>query len=139
MKSLLMCAVALIGVCAWTAPAARAGELDGTWMGQTLVTVQGDHADAYALKLQWTFAGDEFTLKSGDKTTTGKAKIDAAATPKTLDILASGGNGPRLDSTGIYKIDGDTLTACYTIREGRPKEFKGGDGKILLVLKRQGK
>jgi uncharacterized protein (TIGR03067 family) len=55
--------------------------------------------------------------------------------------------GPEKDMTraGIYALDGDGLKICFNTRDDakqpRPTEFKTvkGDGRVLLVLKREKK
>jgi hypothetical protein len=43
---------------------------------------------------------------------------------------------------GIYKLDGDTLTGCYSsdlFNQERPKQFSGAEGRkqMLLTAKRE--
>ena len=52
---------------------------------------------------------------------------------KTIDLTEN-----KQVVLGIYKLDGDALQLCFG--EGtnipRPTEFKAGDGKIVVKLKR---
>ncbi|MCE9552328.1 MAG: TIGR03067 domain-containing protein [Planctomycetes bacterium] len=139
MRTMLICSLTLACILiAATAAPGRAGELDGAWDGHTLVTMQGTQADDFAKTIRWVIEGEKFTLVSGERTTEGKITIDEKATPKSIDVYASKGTGPQVEVGGIYKLDGETLTVCYYTRKGsRPKEYQGGDEKILLTLKKK--
>ena len=140
MRTILASTLSLACIFVAAAAPCRAGELDGAWTGDTLVTMQGTRADDYAKSLQWVFDGEKFKLLVGVRTSEGKCTIDEKATPKAIDIYASTGDGPQVEVGGIYKVDGDTLTVCYFTRKGnRPTEFKGGDEKVLLTLKKNKK
>ena len=64
-------------------------------------------------------------------------RLDAAKSPKQLDLTADFGGG-ELTTPGIYKIEGDTHTLCLPTSLGgvRPKEFKSVEGVTLMVFKR---
>src|SRR5262245_21493419 len=64
-------------------------------------------------------------------------RLNPNETPKEFDLLVDG----KLLFKGIYKLDGDTLTACYPDSDDareRPKEFSGAAGRkqVLLTAKK---
>ena len=100
------------------------GELQKDFQGRKLV-VKGDVWNEGGKR---PLVGDEHKYKMAR---------DAAKTPKQLDLTINlGGN----DETrrGIYKIEGETMTFCYSTGE-RPTEFKSGSDAVLVVYKRTGK
>lgn len=65
----------------------------------------------------------------------GKIKIDPAKKTINASIEKGGREGDLLP--GIYEFDGDTLKLCFsTDGDNRPKEFKGGPDKLLMICKR---
>jgi uncharacterized protein (TIGR03067 family) len=81
------------------------------------------------------FKADQYTLtpKSG-QTFSGTLKIDAAQTPKQIDLMLA-------DRTlrGIYEIDGTTLKLAYALEgDARPTAFesKADSGVVLVVHKK---
>jgi uncharacterized protein (TIGR03067 family) len=90
-----------------------------------------------------TVKGDEWILYSVAADGKGMSrtfKIDPSKKPKTFDLISQGAD-KELVLPGIYKLEGDVLTMCRTIRAGdRPTEFKttAEDG-VLTVWKRVGK
>jgi uncharacterized protein (TIGR03067 family) len=77
-------------------------------------------------------------------------RLDLSTEPKLMDWTTDP-KGKFADADrsaeGIYKLDGDTLTVCYHVRDNRfakgarPTEFKSAEGSdaILVVLKRSKK
>lgn len=66
----------------------------------------------------------------------GTFKINAAASPKTMDLASDGGK----EIPAIYEVDGDTLKACYALDgSGRPSAFKSeaDSGAIFVTYKRK--
>lgn len=86
-----------------------------------------------------TIDGDKLILPDlGDVKLTLRLAPDQ--NPKEFDVLDGEGN---VVLRGIYKLDGDTLTACYPGGANllkRPKEFSGaeGRGQVLFTAKRDG-
>jgi uncharacterized protein (TIGR03067 family) len=114
--------------------------IKGTWLLQT------EEQDGN----QKQFEGNAITVifaaegKGKVKYASGRDDLDLTyqldATRKPPQITVEGG-GHTLN--GIYKLDGDTLTICFTkdSTAERPAEFvaKEGDGRVLVVLKREKK
>src|SRR5262249_8449066 len=104
-------------------------ELRGTW------TVVKSEPKFEPKKL--VFDGDKVTVvfTEDDKKET-KVKVDSKAKPAQLDFLRNG----KVESPGIYEVNGDMLRLCFTEGDGkRPTEFKAGAGVILVTLKREKK
>jgi uncharacterized protein (TIGR03067 family) len=66
-------------------------------------------------------------------------KVDPAKYPRNIDVIGTEGANKGKAAQGIYKLDGDTLTICYTMPgKERPKAFESqtGSGATLVVWKR---
>ena len=65
--------------------------------------------------------------------------IDAKKDPPQIDIwVPTQGDDDPSCCSGIYKLDGDTLTVCYRIGRERPAKFESlpKSGNWLMTLKR---
>jgi uncharacterized protein (TIGR03067 family) len=86
------------------------------------------------------------TREGGYKTERGKQvlfdstyKIDPGRKPKHIDLIGTEGENAGKAAQGIYMLEGDTLTICYTMPgKVRPAEFASGPGSeaTLSVWKR---
>jgi uncharacterized protein (TIGR03067 family) len=92
-------------------------------------------------KLLVKYSGETMVIDSGgardDKAT---ITLDPSKNPAAIDIKPVGEG--KDTALGIYKLDGDTLTLCWSRRGGeRPTEFvsKAGTEQVLFILKRQKK
>lgn len=120
-------------------------ELQGEWRMVSAESEGMSLPDELVKAIRMTFKGDEMSMRmSGDGQDDHKAtiKLDAAKTPKTIELVPA--DGPESGKTimGIYELDGGKLKICAASKSGdettRPKELKSaGETKtILFVLER---
>lgn len=119
-------------------PAAVEGDaklMQGEW-AFTAQTAEGIEVPASLLKqMRLTIEGDTFRVTSGgDVVQEGVSTFDATQTPKAFDVAVTGGNEKGTKWLGIYKMDGDTVTACIDpTGKKRPTEFKAEKGSGLFM------
>jgi hypothetical protein len=93
--------------------------------------------DAEKLQGAWTATswkrGDaEFPKGINRISSKGMLKIDAAKS--TIDFIPEDGPAKGKSLLGIYKVEGDVLTLCFSAAgQARPKEFKTGDRNTVLA------
>jgi uncharacterized protein (TIGR03067 family) len=120
--------------------------LQGTWRtvslvndGKVLVGENVPSKPGPATKL--AYEGNRWLIQVGDKTVaSGIFKVDAAKTPKEIDILDESGIKNDKTKLGIYELDGDTYRYCLApAGKPRPAEFASpeGSGYSLGVSKRE--
>ncbi len=138
-------AVALVAAVAVSAEDKKPAEFDakallGTWK-ITEGSKAGEMTAADKIKDPAEFTADKITLKNPEATFEFSYKIDAKASPMTVDmeILAPEGfKGAK--SKGILSLEGDTMKLVYNPSpEGdRPKEFKSTkeNGMHMYVMKK---
>ncbi len=68
----------------------------------------------------------------------GTIKMDPTKKPKTFDASVTEGAGTGVTVPGIYRLEGDTWSVCWTLTEPRPTEFgtQGDLNRFLFILKR---
>jgi uncharacterized protein (TIGR03067 family) len=104
-------------------------ELDGATMAES-----GFRGSQIVVK------GSTFTTISMGAMYGGTLAVDAATSPKTLDLTFKSGPEKGNKSLAIYKLDGDTWELCLAVTgKTRPTSFatKAGSGHALETLKRQ--
>jgi uncharacterized protein (TIGR03067 family) len=66
----------------------------------------------------------------------GEVRIDAAASPRAMDIV--GVEGPNAGRTlqAIYELSNDLLSICYDMEDGavRPRAMQPEEDQILLLI-----
>ena len=132
------CAALLFAAC--SPEGSKSEALAGTWMCQS-ATVDGRALPEAKVKLlRLTLTRDRFKTETGpevlfDSTYT----VDAAKSPKQINMLGTEGDLAGKESPGIYALEGDTLRMCYTM-PGKPRpaafDSPAGSGAYLLVWKR---
>jgi uncharacterized protein (TIGR03067 family) len=113
--------------------------LQGRWEIVTRDVGQGQEIPrGEAAGYWWAFEGSEFLAGFGaaDDGKPGRGyQIDPDVNPRRLDF------GYSKDATfhAIYRIEGDTLTACLQNDHLRPysTDFKGGNGYCCYVFRRK--
>jgi uncharacterized protein (TIGR03067 family) len=91
------------------------------------------------LRLTMTQEGGYKTERGDHVLFDNRCKIDPAKTPKQIDLIGTEGENKGKAAQGIYALDGDTLTICYTMpgKEcAQGFESKPGSAATLLVWKR---
>src|SRR5262245_36756806 len=155
--------VALVGLTAFApAPQVRAPrpgdlraalkKLEGTWERRTLSSRKakggarggfGGRAGVTTSTTQVRIQGDRWTTLRTSRgearpTATYKMVLNAAKDPMWLDLVPEVGDLPTM--SGIVKVEGDTVTFCYTTAasEGipRPAAFERGENHLIMTLKR---
>jgi uncharacterized protein (TIGR03067 family) len=112
----------------------------GVWTYDS-VEIEGVKSQPESIRsIQARFVGDEVTIVNNDVVLgKGVQKLDPAKSPKELEVAYTDGPNKGKTFVGIYKIDGDTLTACFGPDDKtRPKDFTSTPGSNLrvVVLKR---
>jgi uncharacterized protein (TIGR03067 family) len=124
--------------------AAAGGEktkLDGTW------TATGGSSDGKKLPaeivekltLVLTLKDNTYVVTiMGKEIESGTWKLDEKAKPKALDLTIVKGKDEGKKQLGILKLEGDVMTVAFGKAGGdaRPKNFDGGDGIEVTILKR---
>jgi uncharacterized protein (TIGR03067 family) len=85
-------------------------------------------------------ADDAVMMQGDDVYSRSKQKLDAAKSPKQIDVTQTEGQEKGKVTKGIYMLDVDNLTICYVYPgDGRPTDFKAGknSGNILLKFRRE--
>jgi uncharacterized protein (TIGR03067 family) len=106
----------------------------GTWTAVALTSSGKKFPQEQAKIFQLTFSGEKVTLSFLGKSKTGTFKVVAGKKPKQFDMQIPGDR----PNPGIYKLEKDTLTLCFSDGGERPTAFESAAGSrnILLVLKR---
>jgi uncharacterized protein (TIGR03067 family) len=119
-------------------------KLGGTWVAQSREYEGKVEAKADLKGLTLVISGNRFTVKDGEGKVQleGTLVVDAAATPKAVDVKVAGKDGKEVIYKSIYELDGDTLKTAVTQAGGdRPKGFttKAGSNVRVTVYKRSRK
>jgi uncharacterized protein (TIGR03067 family) len=142
-NAIFLAASIVVGAPALKDPPKKDSGIVGEWVVES--TMLGGKAGKVASTLRYEFTADGQWIIRRDgaavKAVPRQYKVNEKANPATIDITyqKDGAGGQPPDMLGIYKIDGDTLTLCYTPGGGeRPTTFEPADGvKVaVLVLKR---
>lgn len=108
--------------------------VQGRWTPTKMIR-NGESVPAGDLaQIKLTIEGNQFKLDA-DEAAEGTFKLDSAATPRTIDATASGGEQVR----GIYELSDGTFTICYGVEDTpRPKAFKADadSGQVLAVFRK---
>jgi uncharacterized protein (TIGR03067 family) len=135
MRTLLVLSV-VVALCGLSRAAEKADALGGKW---EIVSLERDGKADDALKgAIRVHEGDKYTVtpKEG-KAITGTFKLDAAAKPKTLDMMPGEGRYKGKTLLGIYELEGDTLKVAFAEPgKDRPTDFTPKAGVVVAVHKR---
>jgi len=111
--------------------------IQGNWQ---IVALQdgGRTAPAEVLEgAEWVITGDLIVQRAGGQTLELSYTLDPSKIPEWIDLKAEGRT-----MLGIYKLDGDTLTVCFSEARGaeRSTAFESkleSVNDVLIVLRRE--
>jgi uncharacterized protein (TIGR03067 family) len=116
-------------------------ELDHLRGGWTVVSAEvAGRPEPAAKGILVTVAGTRFAVtRPGQVLLNGEIRLDPAARPRAIDGLYTTRPNKGQTRLGIYRLDGDTLTACFCdLGKKRPTTFSTteGTGFMLFVCRR---
>jgi len=115
--------------------------LQGSWLCVSAVVNGKALAPETVTQLHLKLTGDRYRTEKGkDVLFDSNYKIDASASPKRIDMIGTEGALAGRAAEGIFCLDGDVLTLCYTMPgANRPAAFESleGSGIYLTVWKRE--
>jgi uncharacterized protein (TIGR03067 family) len=113
--------------------------MQGDWACESLTRDGTALPDDDAQALFRTVKGDTYVVsRFRTKAGSGTFTLDAAKSPKEIDIVPGGQK--KVVIKGIYKLEKDVLTICHAAPGGkRPTAFasKEGSGDTLTVWKKE--
>ena len=106
--------------------------LAGTWVSESVV-IEGA---AQAFEVKCVIEGDKYTVTIGQSTDVGTVKLDAAKTPRLMDVTGTDGVNKGKTYLCIYELKDGKLTICYGLEDKvRPAKFESAkDSKTMLVV-----
>lgn len=137
-----LCLLSLLLLLGQAEPAVKQEEvkkLQGTWVLMGMETNGAKIEGIDQLRCKLKVKGADFTMTQGLGKLEGILQLDVAKAPAQMDTEARDAQGNVQRSYGIYKIEGDTLTVCFSADKAlRPLEFKTRKGTdlVLEVFKR---
>jgi uncharacterized protein (TIGR03067 family) len=127
----------------WGQPRTSAMELKGKWAVSSVQSSGTILSADGGITVVWEFRSREVEITQTDpgdqpaRSVIYPITIDRTKQPEQLD--ASSPLNQRVGFTGIYTIEGDTLTICWNVGVFRPQHFESSpsNGFTITTLKRQ--
>ena len=115
---------ALVGTCTGGDEKKGAEGLHGAWTGTSWQ--RGDaEVDKDKVKTELVITKDSYEFPIGINRISKKGSLKIDAAKGTIDFMPEDGFAKGKTLLGIYKVEGDKLTVCFSSAgDPRPKEFK---------------
>ncbi len=124
-------------------PAADSAKLIGIWQAVSAINDGKPIPDETVKKLQLTLTKEGYKTELGSQVLFDSTyRTDPAQQPKHIDMVGTEGENKGRIAQGIYSLEGDQLTMCYTMPgRQRPAAFESqpGSGATLVVWRRTAK
>lgn len=114
--------------------------IDGIWLPVAMEFAGQPFPEEARKGIVLEIVGEAYTVTVGKEVDKGTVKVDAAATPVTIDIVGVVGPNKGKTILGIVAVEKDTLRVCYDFSgKDRPTEFKTAEGTqhFLVTYERQ--
>ena len=113
--------------------------IQGTWRCLDLEANGAKAPQLVVAALKLVFKDDTLSFKPGEPGFTNYSfRIDPTTKPAHFDITHAAGSKKGKTTKGIYSLNGDQLTICFSEGNDRPKELtaKPESGQVIFSLKR---
>jgi len=144
MKKLLAAVVcfSIVALAASQGGDKKAPKVDGIWHGVSAVINGKKIPDEEFAKIMLVVVikdGKYTVTAEGNEIESGTFKTDDSQKPAHLTLTIAKGKDEGKAQLGIYKVDDDKLTVAFGTPGGkvRPKDYEGGEGFEVHVLKRK--
>lgn len=139
--ALPMVVLSLVSAGRWDDAEKDGKALEGTWLPVSAELSGRKFPDEVLKTMKLVVAGEKYTVTVGAQTDQGTVKLDAAQSPKAMDIKGTEGPNKGKNIPAIYELKGETLRVCYNLGgDKRPAEFKTKeDTQLFLVTYRREK
>ena len=109
--------------------------IQGTWIPSTAELGGKPFPDEARKTIKLSVQRNKYTVLVGKNADRGTIKLNAAAKPKTLDVIGTEGPNKGKTILAIYELGDDSWTIYYDLSgKSRPKEFKTRkDSQLFLV------
>jgi uncharacterized protein (TIGR03067 family) len=116
-------------------------KLAGVWTCESATNDGKPVAEETVKRLRLTITKDGgYKTERGDQVLfDSTCRIDSSKSPKQIDMIGTEGENKGKAAQGVYALDGDKLTICYTMPgKERPAGFesKSGSAATLIVWTR---
>ena len=118
-------------------------KLDGTWVVVAATNDDGPQPPEQFAKVKLTVASGKFKYQDGDFAVEGTIEVDPTKSPNAFDAVIPDGVLKSERILGIYKLEGDTWTMCFSVGvpdsppAARPSDFQPvPESGIRIVWKR---
>jgi uncharacterized protein (TIGR03067 family) len=112
--------------------------IQGVWYLETMNyegKVQGE--DSPIKEMIMEFTSDKVLSTAKKEKTESEYTIDSSSAPKKIDLIRRHDMEDHI-AHGIYQLEENTLTICVAMPDkDRPADFKPGEGRAVMVLKRK--
>jgi uncharacterized protein (TIGR03067 family) len=110
-----------------------AKKFEGTWTATSWKRGAGE-VGKDKVDTELTLSKDTYEFPKGINRISKKGAVKIDEAKGTIDFTPEDGPAKGKTLPGIFKVDGDTLTLCFTSAGGeRPKEFKSDDRNTVLA------
>jgi uncharacterized protein (TIGR03067 family) len=120
------------------APKQEAPKLLGTWNVEKVIAMGKEQAQPPGLRLTFKDHGRCLSQEDeNERVTESKYKIDMSQNPPHIEMHPAY-EGAKHAALGIFKIEGDTLTICVSMKGARATKFESTELglNVLMTYKR---